>query len=220
MINNLFVIFDPSTNFLRLNWIIIFSFLILFLPKIFFYTNQEYFIKYSYKNFIKINFKYNINKKLQINYIIIISIFTLIIFCNVMRLIPFIFTAMRHINITLTLSFIPWIIIFLKRIKNFKKIIIHIVPANTPNSLIPFIVIIETIRILIRPFTLAIRLTANIISGHILIALLSNILDYNSMTIIPISLILNLLITLELAVSLIQAYVFTILISIYINEIN
>jgi F-type H+-transporting ATPase subunit a len=83
----------------------------------------------------------------------------------------------------------------------------------------PFIVLIERIRIVIRPLTLAIRLSANIIAGHLLITLLGNQLANLRIigVILPTEFIL---VGLEIAVSLIQAYVFSILIRLYIREVR
>lgn len=100
---------------------------------------------------------------------------------------------------------------------NYNEVLIHLVPINTPRFLCIFIVIIESIRTIIRPFTLAIRLRANIIAGHILIRLLRVILNYIKFLYFVI-VTLNLLILLELAVSIIQSYVFVVLLSLYLGE--
>jgi len=83
----------------------------------------------------------------------------------------------------------------------------------------PFIVLIERIRRIIRPLTLAIRLSANIIAGHLLLTLLGNQLANLRMLglILPTELIL---VALEISVSLIQAYVFSILMTLYIREVS
>jgi F-type H+-transporting ATPase subunit a len=97
---------------------------------------------------------------------------------------------------------------------------IHLIPQGTPTVLIPFIVLIETIRNIIRPGTLAIRLSANIIAGHLLLTLLGN--TGNSLSTFLISFLIFtqlLLLTLESAVAIIQAYVFTILSTLYSSEI-
>lgn len=97
----------------------------------------------------------------------------------------------------------------------------HLVPQRTPNVLIPFIVLIESIRNIIRPGTLAVRLTANMIAGHLLITLLGN--QTAERTGIVLIILINvqlLLITLEIAVSVIQSYVFTVLITLYTREIH
>jgi len=97
----------------------------------------------------------------------------------------------------------------------------HLVPQRTPGVLIPFIVLIESVRNIIRPGTLAVRLTANIIAGHLLITLLGN--QTSSRSGFILSLLINvqiILIVLELAVSIIQAYVFTVLITLYAREIH
>jgi len=90
---------------------------------------------------------------------------------------------------------------------------------HIPLIFIPFIVIIETIRLIIRPITLAIRLTANIIAGHLLISLINS---SGQTLIIILSIILAvqiLLIILEIAIAFIQPYVFTILRILYRREI-
>jgi len=98
---------------------------------------------------------------------------------------------------------------------------IHMVPQGTPAPLIIFIVIIEMIRNIIRPLTLAVRLSANMIAGHLLISLLRNFLKNIYMKAsIPLSSIIIILITLEMAVSMIQAYVFITLSTLYSNEVH
>lgn len=97
----------------------------------------------------------------------------------------------------------------------------HLVPQSTPGLLIPFMVIIESIRNVIRPITLSVRLIANIVAGHLLITLLGNQTALAS-NIILVSLIITqiLLLTLETAVSIIQSYVFAVLSTLYSREIT
>ena len=97
----------------------------------------------------------------------------------------------------------------------------HLVPQRTPGVLIPFMVLIESIRNIIRPGTLAVRLTANIIAGHLLITLLGNQTARSSGVILIVLINVQiLLIVLELAVSVIQSYVFTVLMTLYTREIH
>lgn len=98
--------------------------------------------------------------------------------------------------------------------------ITHLVPQGTPPILIPFIVCIESIRNIIRPITLSVRLSANIIAGHLLLTLIGSTGNILSIKNIPIILIIQLiLVILETAVSIIQSYVFIILTSLYSREI-
>merc|ERR1719400_2146655 len=139
-----------------------------------------------------------------------------------MGLAPYIFTRSRHIPFTLTLAIPIWIGRIVFSIKNqYNRLFAHLVPSGTPVALIPVIVIIETVRNVIRPGTLSIRLAANIVAGHLLLTLLgSQGPNLAGITIFILLFSLILLLCLELAVAGIQAYVFTILRSLYLNELS
>jgi len=106
-------------------------------------------------------------------------------------------------------------------VNNTNHIFAHLVPQSTPSALMPFIVLIESIRNVIRPITLSVRLIANIVAGHLLITLLGNQTAVAS-NIILFSLIITqiLLLTLERAVAIIQSYVFAVLTTLYSSEIT
>ena len=223
MITNLFSIFDPSTKFinLSLNWISIII-IILIIPKIYWIIPNNLII--IFKKLIKtLNKEFNlITKTKNKNFnLIFINLFIIILINNFIGLFPFIFTRTRHLPINLTIAFPLWIrIILFGWIKSYNHIFTHLIPQRTPFILIPFIVLIESIRLIIRPITLTIRLTANIIAGHLLLTLLRT--TTSKLTIIfilPILLIQSILLILESAVSIIQSYVFTILITLYTREI-
>lgn len=222
MITNLFSIFDPSTSInYSLNWIRIILIIILF-PFQYWLIPSRYIIfwnliiKFIYKEFkILISYSYS-------NIIILIALFLIILFNNFIGLFPYIFTASRHIRFCLSLSLSIWLSIIIYRLfKFFNDLISHLTPHGTPFILIPFIVIIESISLLIRPLTLAIRLTANIIAGHLLLCLLGSTGNSINRSLIIILIITTqlLLYVLEISVSIIQAYVFSILTTLYRREI-
>lgn len=153
-------------------------------------------------------------KKTKSPAFLFISLFLFILLNNFFRLFPYIFSSSSHIVFSITLALPFWFFFIIFSVcKNTKNIIRHLIPLNTPIYLAPLITIIETIRILIRPISLSIRLTANLIAGHLLITLL----NYNSLIIIII-LIQIFIIIFELCVALIQSYVFSILSSLYSSE--
>lgn len=96
----------------------------------------------------------------------------------------------------------------------------HLVPLGTPGVLIPFIVLIETISNVIRPGTLAVRLAANMIAGHLLLVLLGNQGPSITFSLLRVLLVTQiLLLTLERAVAVIQSYVFAVLATLYSREV-
>lgn len=156
--------------------------------------------------------------------LLFVSLFRFIIFNNLLGLVPYVFTSSRHLVITLGLALPLWLrFILYGWINHINHIFAHIVPLRTPTVLIPFIVIIETIRNVIRPGTLAVRLAANIIAGHLLLTLLGNSGPGISSSNVLISILLFiqvLLLLLELAVAIIQSYVFSVLRTLYASEVN
>jgi len=152
---------------------------------------------------------------------IFIRLLIFIFFSNFLGLIPYIFTATSHFSITLSLSLPLWIgRMMISIVYQYNSLLAHLVPRGTPRFLIPVIVIIETVRNIIRPATLAIRLAANIVAGHLLLTLLGSqgpLLSFLPLLILFVGLVLLLL--LEVAVACIQSYVFTILSSLYLGEL-
>lgn len=225
MISNLFSIFDPSTNLfnLPLNWIRTFIGLI-FLPYSFWLLPNRYFIFWNFI-FQKLHNEFKTllrNNNSQGSSFIFISIFSFILFNNFLGLFPYIFTRTSHLTLSLSLSLPLWFsFIFFGWINNTQHIFAHIIPQGTPSILIPFIVLIETISNIIRPGTLAVRLTANIIAGHLLITLLRRTGSFfpSYLLFILISIQILLLI-LESAVAVIQSYVIAILRTLYSREVN
>lgn len=155
-------------------------------------------------------------------FLILIRIFTFVIITNFLGLIPYVFTSSRHLRFTLRLALPLWLgKIVLRVIKQINYNLAHLVPEGTPGPLIPVIVIIETVRLVIRPGTLAVRLAANIVAGHLLLVLLGGQgASLGGLVLGCLIVGLILLVTLECAVACIQAYVFTILRSLYLSEHN
>lgn len=224
MIINLFSSFDPSTNLnTSLNWSRTIIGLII-IPSLFWIRPSRSIIFYN-KIIINLHKEFKIlisNNNSNGNTILIISLFSLILFNNFIGLFPYIFTSTRHIILTLTLALPFWLrFIIYGWCNNTIHILAHLVPNGTPGILIPFIVCIETIRNIIRPGTLAIRLSANIIAGHLLLTLLGNTGSSLSIIIINILILIQiLLLLLESAVAIIQSYVFTVLTTLYSREVN
>nr|YP_010534055.1 ATP synthase F0 subunit 6 [Amblyomma gervaisi]UXX50150.1 ATP synthase subunit 6 [Amblyomma gervaisi] len=220
MMNNLFSIFDPSTSMnMSLNWITL-SFWIMLIPFPFwlnyslFLTSWKILFKKIFQE-VSNNMLFIYNKKI----IFFISIFSIILMSNIFGLLPYIFTPSSHLVFTMFYSFPIWISIIIFSILNkFNKIMSHLVPLGSPIILSFFMVFVETVSNLIRPITLSIRLTANMISGHLLIHLLSSMMLTMNLFLMMFIIMIMLMI-LETAVAFIQSFVFIILISLYINEI-
>lgn len=223
MIANLFSRFDPSTRAtLSLNWLSTLLGLIL-IPYLYWAGPRRSSLAWSLViQSLHKEFKALLGPANPGITIIFISLFTFIVFNNFLGLIPYIFTRTSHIVITLSLALPLWMcFIIFGWFNHTKHIFAHLVPAGTPIGLAPLIVLIETVRNVIRPGTLAIRLAANIIAGHLLLTLLGNTGPSISKSILSILLISQiLLLILESAVAVIQSYVFAALRTLYAGEVN
>ena len=226
MITNLFSVFDPSTTIinLSLNWLRTFLGLLIIPISYWLIPNRFQIIWNNILITLHKEFKLLLNSTDHNGRtLIFISLFSLIIFNNFLGLFPYIFTRTSHLTLTLSLALPLWLsFIIYGWLCHTQHIFAHLVPQGTPGILIPFIVCIETISNVIRPGTLAVRLTANIIAGHLLLTLLGNTGPLSTSYII-LSLILTTqiaLLVLESAVAIIQSYVFAVLSTLYSREVN
>nr|BAH59308.1 ATP synthase F0 subunit 6 [Hestinalis divona] len=225
MMNNLFSIFDPSTNLfnLSMNWLSTFIGL-MFIPYSFWLIPNRHFMMWKFIS-MKLHNEFKMllgPNSLNGSTFIFISLFFFIFFNNFLGLFPYIFTSTSHLNISLSLSLTLWLSFMIYGwINNTQHMFIHMIPQGTPTILMPFMVLIETISNIIRPGTLAVRLTANMIAGHLLLTLLSNTGNNMSFYLLMILIFSQiLLLILESAVAIIQAYVISILSTLYSSEVN
>nr|ALO76255.1 ATP synthase F0 subunit 6 [Schizonycha sp. SCH01] len=224
MMSNLFSSFDPSTSFnTSFNWLSTIMGIYM-IPMSFWLIPSRYtFMWIKIINTLHIEFKILIgNINIKGSTLIFISLFSMIMFNNFIGLFPYIFTSTSHLSMTLSLALPLWLSFMLYGwINNSIHMFAHLVPQGTPPILMPFMVLIETISNIIRPGTLAVRLAANMIAGHLLLTLLGNTGPSLSLLMINILLLTQiLLLILESAVAIIQSYVFAVLSTLYSSEVN
>nr|QOD97348.1 ATP synthase F0 subunit 6 [Mesitornis unicolor] len=155
--------------------------------------------------------------------LILISLMIFLMTINLLGLLPYTFTPTTQLSMNMALALPLWLATVLLGLRNQPTTsLAHLLPEGTPTPLIPILIMIETISLMIRPMALGVRLTANLTAGHLLIQLIST----TAITLLPImptvsiltTTILLLLTILEVAVAMIQAYVFILLLSLYLQE--
>nr|YP_009175847.1 ATP synthase F0 subunit 6 [Dendrocopos major]AKA97968.1 ATPase subunit 6 [Dendrocopos himalayensis]AKA97976.1 ATPase subunit 6 [Dendrocopos syriacus]BAE78429.1 F0-ATP synthase subunit 6 [Dendrocopos major japonicus]AKA98002.1 ATPase subunit 6 [Dendrocopos syriacus]AKA98003.1 ATPase subunit 6 [Dendrocopos syriacus] len=155
--------------------------------------------------------------------LILTSLMILLLSINLLGLLPYTFTPTTQLSMNMALAFPLWLATLLTGLRNQPSASLgHLLPEGTPTPLIPALILIETTSLLIRPLALGVRLTANLTAGHLLIQLISTA-STALLTIMPAvsiltTIILLLLTILEVAVAMIQAYVFVLLLSLYLQE--
>ena len=159
---------------------------------------------------------------------VVFNVFYFIYFVNLGGLIGYNLQLTSHIFVTFTISislFIGVIIIGIYNLK--KKFLNQFIPKDAPEALFHLLVGIETISYIIRPFTLGIRLFANMFSGHVLLFVIISfviVIVEKKLIIIKILLLifpillLFFIMTLELLIMFLQAYVFIILFCVFLND--
>nr|ALJ93731.1 ATP synthase FO subunit 6 [Foenatopus ruficollis] len=224
MFYNLFSIFDPSTSQnISLNWL---SSMIcmLIIPNSFWMIPSRYsMLVMKFINMINLEMKNILNNKFNnMNLLMLITLILMIMLNNFMGLFPFIFTSSSHLVFSMTFALILWFsMMIFGWLKNINFMFCHLNPLSTPYILMPFMILIESISNIIRPITLSVRLSANMIAGHLLLTLMSkDLINFNKLMIYMIVILQIMLLLLECAVSIIQSYVFTILITLYSKETN
>nr|YP_008080633.1 ATP synthase F0 subunit 6 [Zebrias zebra]YP_009072308.1 ATP synthase F0 subunit 6 [Zebrias zebrinus]AFE62070.1 ATP synthase F0 subunit 6 [Zebrias zebra]AGH06062.1 ATP synthase subunit 6 [Zebrias zebrinus]AGH27477.1 ATP synthase subunit 6 [Zebrias zebrinus] len=148
---------------------------------------------------------------------------TFLLSVNLLGMLPYTFTPTTQLSINMGFAVPMWLATVIVGMRNQPThALAHLLPEGTPTPLIPVLIIIETISLLIRPLALGVRLTANLTAGHLLMHLISSafmVLINPLPTVAFLTMILLTLLTLlEFAVAAIQAYVFVLLLSLYLQE--
>nr|YP_009024587.1 ATP synthase F0 subunit 6 [Blarinella quadraticauda]AHM12907.1 ATP synthase F0 subunit 6 [Blarinella quadraticauda] len=179
---------------------------------------QQWLIQLTSKQMMAIH-----NQKGQTWTLMLISLILFIGSTNLLGLLPHSFTPTTQLSMNLGMAIPLWAGTVITGFRHKTKAsLAHFLPQGTPLPLIPMLIIIETISLFIQPMALAVRLTANITAGHLLIHLIGGatlvLMSINPVTAFITFIILVMLTVLEFAVALIQAYVFTLLVSLYLHD--
>nr|ABA10871.1 ATPase subunit 6 [Arothron meleagris] len=151
------------------------------------------------------------------------SLMVFLISINMLGLLPYTFTPTTQLSLNMALAVPLWLMTVIIGLRNKPTAALgHLLPEGTPVPLIPALILIETISLFIRPLALGVRLTANLTAGHLLIQLIATaafvLLPLMPTVAILTTILLFLLTLLEVAVAMIQAYVFVLLLSLYLQE--
>nr|YP_006883998.1 ATP synthase F0 subunit 6 [Petrochromis trewavasae]CCJ09270.1 ATP synthase F0 subunit 6 [Petrochromis trewavasae] len=151
------------------------------------------------------------------------SLMLFLITLNMLGLLPYTFTPTTQLSLNMAFAVPLWLATVIIGMRNQPTHALgHLLPEGTPTLLIPVLIIIETISLFIRPLALGVRLTANLTAGHLLIQLIATaafVLTPLMPTVAILTAVLLFLLTLlEVAVAMIQAYVFVLLLSLYLQE--
>lgn len=155
---------------------------------------------------------------------IISSLFLFLIFLNLSGLIPYVFSPTSHLVVSLSIGLPMWLCLIISAvIHNFRSVVASLLPIGAPAALNPFLVLVESVSILVRPITLSVRLIANISAGHIVLRLVGNYLTAAlfsvSLRTMSLLILIQVFYTIfEFGIGLIQAYIFCLLITLYSDE--
>nr|QWV61020.1 ATP synthase F0 subunit 6 [Metcalfa pruinosa] len=216
MMTSLFASFDPTSKIMQMNWLMMTSTMII-LPMNFWIMNSRWtMMKKILTKKMSLEMFNNTNNKEMI--MLTTSIFMIIMINNLMGLFPYNFTATSHPSVSVSLALPTWLMMMIYGWTKFtKSMFIHLLPTGTPMPIMPMMIIIETTGNIIRPISLSVRLTANMIAGHLMMTLLGNMNEMSKMMVVlPTQMMLM---SFESSISIIQAYVFSTLISLYSSEI-
>ena len=153
---------------------------------------------------------------------IIFSLFMFILTCNLFGMIPMSFAVTSHIIVTFALAAFVFVGVTLVAIfkHGIVKFLHFFLPEGAPWWIAPLLIVIEFFSYLSRPVSLSIRLAANMMAGHVTMKVIAGLIITFGMAIGVISMfpLLLFLTGFEIAIAIIQAYIFTILACVYLND--
>lgn len=149
---------------------------------------------------------------------LIFSLFMFILVSNLCGMIPYSFTTTSHIIVTFALAAILFLgITLIGFIKHGAHFLSLFLPAGTPWWMVPLMILIELVSYLARPVSLSIRLAANMLAGHLLLKIVAGFVMIGVLGIFPFAFLL-IFTGFEIFIACLQAYIFTLLICIYLND--
>jgi F-type H+-transporting ATPase subunit a len=149
----------------------------------------------------------------------VFTVFMFVLFGNLLGMVPYSFTFTSHIVVTFALAFIIFVgVTILGFVKHGFHFFSFFVPPGTPLPMYPLLIPIEVISYLSRPISLSVRLFANMLAGHTLLKVIAGFVwTLGVFGILPLAFVVALT-GLEILIACLQAYVFTILTCLYIND--
>ncbi|MBK47749.1 MAG: F0F1 ATP synthase subunit A [Pelagibacteraceae bacterium] len=218
-INNIDLSFTNSSLFMMLTVLFISIFLISSIKKKKIIPTRLQSVSEIFYEFIANMINDNIGNKGQKFFPLIFTLFTFILFGNLLGLLPYSFTFTSHIIVTFVMAMFIFLFVTLIGIMmhGFKFFGLF-VPKGVPMAMLPLMVPIEIISYLSRPVSLSIRLFANMMAGHTMLKVFAGfIFSLGLFGIAP--LIVDVALTaFEVLVAFLQAYVFTVLTCLYLND--
>lgn len=228
MITDIFSSFDPQTNSLyslssSLFWLITGVSLLITHATFWISPNRNFWIIHIPLNLIHEQATRTFGGHLKGFSFTISALFLFLILTNLLGLLPYVFRSSRHLLMTLVLGLPLWLSLIITAVTwSPSSFAAHLLPAGAPDWLNPFLVLIETIRICLRPITLSFRLAANIRAGHIVLGLIAIYLSrriFNPSLSTIFLFITQVFYTLfEVGICLIQAYIFCLLLTLYSDD--
>ena len=154
---------------------------------------------------------------------IVVSLFIMLILINLAGLLPYRFRYSRHMVFSLIFGLPLWLCLLLSSFINSPRTFMAgLLPGGAPDWLNPFLVLIETVRIMVRPITLSVRLVANIRAGHIVLSLIgiyaSSFIFLSRFSFIILLFIQVFYIVFEVGICIIQGYIFCLLLTLYADD--
>jgi F-type H+-transporting ATPase subunit a len=156
----------------------------------------------------------------------VFSLFMFVLVANMFGMIPFFFTVTSHIIVTFALAMLVFIVVVVYGFwRNGPKFLKLFVPSGVPMYILPLVAVIEVISFLSRPISLSVRLFANILAGHITLKVFAGfVVSMGGLgflgwlgALLPLALTVGIT-ALEFLVAALQAYVFALLTSMYLND--
>ena len=152
------------------------------------------------------------------------GVIVLLLSLNLSGLFPYVFRNTSHLIVTFSLASVLWLgLLFSRGFFNFSSFLAVLLPAGAPGVLNPFLVLVETVSLMVRPITLSVRLAANMGAGHIVLCLLGSYLSsgffvYPSGLLGFMVLVDGFYFLFEVGICLIQSYIFFLLLNLYADE--